>query len=81
MAATMTPVPPNEHYATKADLAQAEGRLLEKIAQSESRLNEKIADLRADLERSLRTMTWQLVAVIVAVAGAIVTIMRVWPAG
>ncbi len=70
-----------DHFATKADLAQAEGRLLEKIADAENRLNDKIANLRADLERNLRTMTWQLVAAIIAAAGLVVAIMRLWPPG
>ena len=65
---TLTSIPPEAHYATKADLAQAEGRL-----------NEKIATLRADLEQSIRHMTWQLIGVVVAVAILIVTILRVWP--
>ena len=114
MADTMAPVPPNEHYATKADLgllksdlvqvegrlnekiaqlegrlnekiAQVEGRLNEKIAQVEGRLNEKIAtlrpELRADLERSIRMMTWQLIGALVVIAGLVVTIMRIWPTG
>ena len=79
--ATLQPVQPEAHFATKEDLAKAEGRLNEKITAAEGRLNEKIAELRADLERSLRHMTWQLTGTVIAVAVVVVTILRFWPPG
>ena len=79
MTTTMAPVSPTEHFATKADLAQVEGRLRTEIAQVEGRLNEKIAHLSTDLERSLRVMTWRLIGAIIVAAGVIVTILQVWP--
>ncbi len=43
------PVRPEEHFATKADIANLERRLELKIADSEKRLELKIAALRTDM--------------------------------